>query len=179
MTHQIRTLLLIALALLPMQVLAQAVMFVKIEVNGEVITTGEATGRVRGIDTEEYAPALDYGWGSDAQSDPATGLPTGKRQHRALTVIKPLARSSVLLRQALERNDDIGLELRLFSPDAAGRLEEVWRIELANGFAVRIRPFIDAATGEYLEEIQFLYGAIVFTDVRTDTSVFLRYPRNP
>ena len=49
----------------------------------------------------------------------------------------------MLLRQALDENQNVDRPLRLFAPDGAGGTEEVYRIDLANGRVVGIRPFAD------------------------------------
>lgn len=181
MTTQLRRAalaLLLSLAV-PAHAQVQSNMIVQIEANGEVITTGEGGSPLGGIDTTDYAFVLNYAWTGEASLDPSSGLPTGRQKFNPLRLVKPLARSSVLLRQALDQSQSVDLELRLFAPDGAGSTEEIYRIDLANGRVVGIRPFTDGATGQYLEEVQFAWQSLEFTDVQTATSHVIQFTTQP
>ena len=179
MTLTLRALLLMALLSAMPLLQAQTQMIVQIEANGEIITTGEGGSPLGGVDTQDYAWVLNYGWSGEAVLGASSGLPTGRSNYRPLRIVKPLARSSVLLRKALDENQDIELALRLFAPDGMGGVAEVYRIDLTNGVVVGIRPFTDGATGQYLEEIQIAYASLEFTDVQTGTSHVIQNTSNP
>ena len=138
MTTTIRLALLAVALTLAAPAIAQTEMIVQIEANGEIITAGEG-----GVDTTDHAWVLNYSWTGEANLDATSGLPTGRQNFNPLRLIQPLARSSVLLRQALDENQNVDRPLRLFAPDGAGGTEEVYRIDLANGRVVGIRPFAD------------------------------------
>lgn len=148
-------------------------MFVQIFSNGELITSGEGT---EGVD--DYAIVLSYGWLGELRSADTTSGPSASRhRYGPLRIVKPIARSSVLLRQALDQNQRIDLELRLFATDGqTGEYGEVYRIDLTNGRVAGIRPFSEGATGQYLEEVQFAWQTIEFTDVQTGTSHLVQFP---
>ncbi len=158
---------------------AQPEMVVRIEANGELITEGEGPLTVGGVATEDYASALSYGWIGQLAIDPDSGIATSREDYGPLRIVKPLARSSVLLRKALDQNQQIDLVLRLFAPDGAGSEEEVYRIDLTGGRVAGIRPFSEGSTGQLLEEVRFVWQAIEFTDVQTGTSHLVQFPINP
>lgn len=157
----------------------QTEMIVRIEANGELITDGEGPTTVGGVDATEYATALSYGWSGQLILDPDSGILTSREDYGPLRIVKPLARSSVLLRKALDQNQQIDLILRIFAPDGVGSVEEIYRIDLTGGRVAGIRPFSDGATGQYLEEVRIAWQAIEFTDVQTDTSHMIQFPINP
>jgi len=156
--------------------LAQTSMIVQIEANGEVITTGEGGIPLGGVDTIDYAFVLNYGWTGELALDASSGLPGSREKYGPLRIVKPLARSSVLLRKALDQNQDIDLELRLFATDGTGSVQEVYRIDLSNGRVAGIRPFSDGDSAQYLEEVRFAWQSIEFTDVQTGTSHVVQFP---
>lgn len=179
MTTTIRTILLAAGLALAASAVAQTDMIVQIEANGEVITTGEGGAPLAGVDTTDYSYVLNYGWTGEANLDASSGLPTGRQNFNPVRIVKPLALSSVLLRRALDENQPIDLALRLFAADGAGGSQEVYRIDLANGRVVGIRPFTDGATGQYLEEVRFAWQSLEFTDVQTGTSHVIQFSTQP
>ena len=116
--------------------------------------------------------------------DPASGLPTGKRQHKPLVITKELDQSSPLLYNALVNNENIETwELQFFSPVAldptksahatAGGTEfQHYTIKLTNANIASIsfrmlnnkNPDLMRYT-EY-EEIAFTYQKIEWTWVK-------------
>lgn len=172
-------LLMVLLGMLSATVSAQTEMIVQIEANGEVITAGEGGNPIAGVDTTDYALVFNYGWTGAVDLDPSSGAATARENYGPLRFVKPLARSSVLLRKALDQNQSIDLALRLFAPDGAGSVAEVYRIDLTNGRVVGIRPFSDAGSGQLLEEIRVAWQAIEFTDVQTATSHVVQFPNQP
>ncbi len=172
-------LLLIFCGALSVAAYGQTLMFVSIEANGELITEGEATEFAQ-IDLQEYASALSYGWSGQLVLDAGGPLPTSGKSYGPLRIVKPLARSSVLLRKALDQNQQIDLILRVFSPPLQdGTTPEIYRIDLTGGRVAAIRPFSEGTTGQYLEEVRFAWQAIEFTDVQTGTSHLIQFPIQP
>ncbi len=158
----------------------QTEMVVRIEANGELITEDEALmGPIGGVDTSEYASAVSYGWLGQLVLDAGSGIPTSRKDYGPLRIVKPLARSSVLLRKALDQNQQIDLILRMFASDGEGSTQEVYRIDVTGGRVVGIRPFSDGTSGQYLEEVRVAWQAIEFTDVQTATSHLIQFPINP
>jgi type VI secretion system secreted protein Hcp len=57
--------------------------------------------------------------------DPASGLPTGKRQHKPITITKELDKSSPLLINALVTNENLStVEFTFYKPDGTAYMKE-------------------------------------------------------
>jgi type VI secretion system Hcp family effector len=173
-----KVLILLAGLVLSVSALAQTDMVVRIEANGELITDGEGPVVLGGVDTSEYASALSYGWSGEVNSQDS-GQAAARNKYGPLRIVKPLARSSVLLRKALDQNQRIDVTLSAFAPDGDGGIQEVYRIEVTDGRVAGIRPFSDGQTGQYLEEVRFAWSTIEFTDVQTETSHVIDFPIAP
>lgn len=107
--------------------------------------------------------------------DPASGLPTGKRQHKPLIVCKPVDRSTPLLYAALINNENLTLwELRFWRSKSAGSYgvgveQNHYTVKLTNAAIASIR-FVMPSTfdpsntsiPEY-EEVSFTYQKIEWT----------------
>lgn len=104
--------------------------------------------------------------------DTATGMATGKRQHKPLTITKQIDKSSPQLFSALVNNETItSWELQFFTPQAkaaAGTGAEVnhYTIKLTNAQVVNIRTILPNNKNPELvnyveyEELQFAYQKI-------------------
>jgi type VI secretion system secreted protein Hcp len=102
--------------------------------------------------------------------DPASGLPTGKRQHQPLAITKEVDRSSPLLYQALANNEPLDVwELQFWRPAPTGIEQQHYTIELTNASIVSIDMHMpnnkDAALMklETNEEVTFAYEQIQWT----------------
>jgi len=107
--------------------------------------------------------------------DPASGLPTGKRQHKPLVITKELDKSSPLLQSVLTQNENIPswmLEFwtpQLSAQQGVGAEKQHYTIELVNANIASIafrmlnnkNPELTRYT-EY-EEIAFTYQKITWT----------------
>ncbi|MEB3322044.1 MAG: type VI secretion system tube protein Hcp [Synechococcaceae cyanobacterium] len=69
---------------------------------------------------------ISYEHGMTSPRDASSGLPTGKHQHKALTITKEFDRSSPLLVNALINNENIGDEL--MNASIAGIQQEMLNI---------------------------------------------------
>jgi type VI secretion system secreted protein Hcp len=105
--------------------------------------------------------------------DPASGLPTGKRQHKPFTFVKELDVSSPLLLQALTTNENLTTVVFNFyapqNPDGSGAETNCYRVELVNGSVAsydlrqaNIRDPDKAKLAPY-EEIGLVYEKITWT----------------
>lgn len=103
--------------------------------------------------------------------DAASGLPTGKRQHKPLSIVKRIDKSSPLLTNVLVNNENItefSLTFWRRNP-ATGKDEPYYTIRLQNAQVVSIRPWMpntnDPATRAIppSEEISFVYQKIFWT----------------
>jgi len=110
------TRLLLAAILLLWSASAEAALNAYLKVEGQ--TQGEIKGDVSAPGHEGSILVLGMSHGVVVPVDAASGLPTGKRQHKPFTVIKALDRSSPLLMQALATNERLtNVELRFQAPD--------------------------------------------------------------
>lgn len=111
--------------------------------NAYLRVQGEVQGQVEGSGTGEHEGAIEvYGWTHEITSprDAASGLPTGRRQHRPITIIKELDRASPLLMSMLVQSENITeWKLDIFRPDATGALSLYYTIELTNASVAGVR----------------------------------------
>lgn len=106
--------------------------------------------------------------------DPTSGLPTGKRQHNPIYILKEIDKSSPLLWSALVSNENlVSWELQLWTTiavgAAAGQEKMIYKIDLTNASIASIREYMadntDAtkASLPLLEEVTFIYQKIQWT----------------
>jgi type VI secretion system secreted protein Hcp len=99
--------------------------------------------------------------------DAASGLPTGKRQHKPITIIKPIDKSTPLLMNALVTNENLTtIKFRMFTVDAAGTTN-YFTVELVNASvadilheSVGVGGSADPAPREH---VSFVYQTIIWT----------------
>jgi type VI secretion system secreted protein Hcp len=124
-------------------------------IQGGVIKPGlEGWIEVIGLDHEIISPR-----------DAASGLPTGKRQHKPLTITKELDKSTPLLFQALVNNENLkDVELRFFRPGKAGKEEQYFTIKLTNASISSVKMQNDSGSAvETTEHVSFVYQKIIWT----------------
>ena len=115
-----------------------------------------------------------YGFHHDIVSprDPASGLATGKRQHKPLTITKEIDKSTPLLYQAFVNNENFSeVILRFFTSDlkVAGKEIQNYTIKLINANIISIvddmanNKIAENAKLPILEIISFSYQKIEWT----------------
>ena len=99
--------------------------------------------------------------------DPASGLPTGKRQHQPLVILKEIDRSSPLLSKVLVTNENlVAWELQFWDLIPSGTEKQTFTIRLTNTNIASIRASMldnEDPAGAKLplrEEISFTYQKI-------------------
>jgi type VI secretion system secreted protein Hcp len=102
--------------------------------------------------------------------DSASGLPTGKREHKPVTILKDVDRTSPLMWNALVTNEGLTFwELKFWKPNAAGVETEVYTVSLVNaGIASIKESMVDNeipanANLPLREAISFTYQKIEWT----------------
>ncbi|TLU81867.1 MAG: Hcp family type VI secretion system effector [Chlorobium sp.] len=102
--------------------------------------------------------------------DASTGLPTGQRQHKVLTITKEIDRSTPLLMNALVTNENLKKwELRFWRPTPSGIDKQFFTIQLINANISDIRmEMLDNTYPENMnhkerEHISFTYQRITWT----------------
>lgn len=134
----------------------------------------QTQGVITGDDTIGGQPDLIeiYGWSHEVVSprDAASGLPTGKRQHKPFTLTKEIDKSSTLLMNVLINNESCPSALfQLFAEDPRnpGSLAGYWQVELTNARVADIRHDTVGvgANGIPLvrEHVSFVYQRITWT----------------
>jgi type VI secretion system secreted protein Hcp len=106
----------------------------------------------------------------DIPASPQTGLPTGKRVHRPLTVTKAIDKSSPKLYQALCSGEHLkNVQLYWFRISAKGQEEEYYHVKLENAIIVNMRTWmpncLDQTKAQFthMEDVSFTYEKIVWT----------------
>jgi len=102
--------------------------------------------------------------------DAASGLSTGKRQHKPYKLIKEKDKSSPLLYNVLVNNEQVvSWKLEFWRPSATGAEHQYYTVELANAHVASIREVMpnnkhpDLMKFETYEEIAFTYQKITWT----------------
>jgi type VI secretion system secreted protein Hcp len=102
--------------------------------------------------------------------DASTGMPTGKRIHKPLTLTKEIDQSSPMLLQALVTNENLTMtKLDFYATNAAGVEKNCYRIELVNASVssyevhqgnIRDTAMVNRAVWE---DVSFTYQKITWT----------------
>lgn len=97
--------------------------------------------------------------------DAATGLPTGKRQHKPLVIVKELDQATPLLYNALVANENLNtvkLEWRHYNPDSQ-HVELYFTIELDSAAIISIQDYSAGTMHHPMETVSFVYQRITWT----------------
>lgn len=130
--------------------------------------TGARQGKIVGSVTtrgrEGSIEVLGFSHAIVSPRDPASGLPTGKRQHKPITIRKRIDKSTPLLFNALVKNENITeWKLDFWRPTAQGAEQLYYTISLVNANIASVTVETDPATGEAYELISFTYQKIIWT----------------
>ena len=143
---------------------------------GYLIAKAQKQGQIKGsvIQKGKEGWIAVYGFHHEVVSprEVASGMATGKRQHKPLTITKEIDKSTPLLYQALVTNEIFSeLTLRFFAPDlkGAGKEIQIYTIKLVNA---NINSIVDDMANikiaentklPLLEMISFTYQKIEWT----------------
>ena len=127
------------------------------QINGGVTIKGhENTILVHAFSNEIISPR-----------DPTSGLPTGKREHEPITILKEIDKSSVPLWTALVTNENLTTwQLQFYATDPTGKEVEIYTITLTNASIASInQSMLDNeipadALLPLQEEVSFTYQKI-------------------
>jgi type VI secretion system secreted protein Hcp len=100
--------------------------------------------------------------------DSASGLPSGKRQHKPFTITKPVDSSSPMLLKACIEGEPYSVEITTFVR-TGGRLTPFTTVRLDNAFVGEIHP--QSGNDRPTEEVAFYYNKIAFSYAQTGTTV--------
>jgi len=123
--------------------------------SGYMTVEGSRVGVIEGSVTQigREGTIEVFGWEHELVSprDAATGLPTGKRQHRPLTIIKPVDKATPLLMEAGAQEDVLTVVLSTYAPTETGDEALYLEVELTNARIVKQR--IDQLNNRYQENL--------------------------
>ena len=133
-------------------------------------TQGEIKGSVTQSGREDSIMVIAYNHEVVSPRDAASGLPTGKRQHKPLTISKEIDKSSPLLMNVLTNNEQITKwELRFWQPSPTGQEVQHYTIELENASIASIRgemlnnKYAENMQHKEREHVSFCYQKITWT----------------
>ena len=101
--------------------------------------------------------------------DPQSGLPSGKRVHGPLTLVKEFDKASPKLYQALCTGERMKVALKWYRIDSAGNEEHYFTHSLESAIIVTIKPYMPIAflkenePYRHMEEVSFTYSKIKWT----------------
>ena len=142
--------------------------------NAYLRMAGETQGEVMGGVTQagREGSMEIWGWNHEVVSprDAASGLPTGKRQHKPITVTKPVDRATPILASILANNENItDWRLDCWRPSRSGKEFQYYTIELTDASIAGIRQeqlnnkYPENMTHEVREHVMFTYQKIIWT----------------
>ncbi len=142
--------------------------------NAYLTLEGETQGAVAGSVTqggrEDSIMVIGFNHEIVSPRDAASGLPTGKRQHKPLVITKEIDKSSPLLQLILCTNENITkFEINFWAPSATGQEAVFYKIELENASIAGIHQ--EMLNNKYPENMQhkeretisFCYQKIIWT----------------
>lgn len=142
--------------------------------NAWLTLTGETSGNIEGSgDISPHEGEMEiWGWNHEVISprDAASGLPTGKRQHKPFVITKAIDKASPLLMFLLTQNENIpDWKLKMYRPSSSGAEEHYFSIALVNANISGIR--MESLNNKYpenmphapRENISFTYQKITWT----------------
>ena len=115
-------------------------------------------------------PTAVFGFSHSISSprDAASGLPTGRRQHKPFTITKPIDKASPMLMNMLVTNEIVGaVEVHVGAiPRGVIGHGDFISYRLVGARVVSVSPFTRGMAPDsvvYLEEVQFTYDRIIVT----------------
>jgi type VI secretion system secreted protein Hcp len=125
--------------------------------------TGETQGNILGnctvVGREDTIGIIGIEHSVASARDAASGLPTGRRQHKPITITKRIDKSTPLLYNVLTNNENItDLTLSFFQKSDKGQLSIYYSIHLLNASIAEIKQ-IDTER----EQVSFCYEKITWT----------------
>jgi type VI secretion system secreted protein Hcp len=134
-------------------------------------TQGDIKGGATEKGREGSIPLISVAHDVETARDPASGLPTGKRVHKPITIVKVIDQASPQLLRALVSNEalaSVRIEFWRPVPEAAA---PYFIITLTNAVVagIALAPSSEDGSHEY-EQVQFTYQKITWTYPETGDS---------
>jgi len=135
---------------------------------------GEKTGDIKGSVTqkgrEDSIMVIAVNHEIVSPRDAASGLPTGKRQHKPIVLTKELDKSSPLLYNVLCNNETLTeWELKFWQPSPTGAEKQHYTVKLTNANIASIRLIMlnnknpELTRYAEYEEVAFTYQKVEWT----------------
>jgi type VI secretion system secreted protein Hcp len=138
--------------------------------------TGETQGVINGsVDhpgRENSMEVVEFSHSRSQAIDSASGLPSGKRQHRPIRVTKLIDKASPKLANALTTNESLTtFRINFYRPGPSGVEQQFYTVELVNARITNIsQSIISRNTEEWniiaapaIETITLVYDKIIWT----------------
>ena len=149
--------------------------------NAYMKVTGETQGEIQGETTQKGRENLimldEVRHEIVSPRDAASGLPTGKRQHKPFVVVGEMGKHSPLLLLALTNNEVLtNVKVDFWRPHSSGKEVMYYTVELTNASVAWIRNYMqnvrDPRYRQFLhyEEIGFAYQKIVWNSLTGGTT---------
>jgi len=145
-----------------------------VALNAYLTLKGQKQGDIKGSVTqkgrEESIMVIGFSHEVVSPRDAASGLPTGKRQHKPFTVTKEIDKSTPLLYNVLTNNENItDWKLKFWQPSTSGAEVQFYTVDLVNANIAGIRG--EMLNNKYPENMQhkerehvaFTYQKITWT----------------
>jgi type VI secretion system secreted protein Hcp len=133
-------------------------------------TQGDIKGSVTQKGREETIMVIGTHHEVESPRDAASGLPTGKRQHKPFTITKEVDQSTPLLYNVLVNNENITeWKLEYWQPSKSGAEVQHYTVELVNASVSEIRQemlnnkYPENMQHKEREHISFCYQKIIWT----------------
>ena len=133
-------------------------------------TQGDIKGSVTQSGREDSIMIIGTSHEVVSPRDAASGLPTGKRQHKPFNITKEVDKSSPLLYAVLVNNENVTeWKLQYWQPSASGREVQHYTVELVNASIASIRhemlnnKYPENMQHKEREHIAFCYQKITWT----------------
>jgi type VI secretion system secreted protein Hcp len=137
----------------------------KLRLTKQGVVKGSSGKREGDLDFSSGLECHGFQYGVTAPYDAGSGLPTGKRQHKPITIIREVDSASPLLWQALCTNEGFQTATLKFNrPDSSGKESLYSTIELTNGVIVNIKRYTES-TGRKCEELTLSYHSVTVNGI--------------
>ncbi len=94
------------------------------------IKIGDIKGETKDKDHKDWIDVLSIDWGISNTRDAASGLPTGKRQHKPVMLAKAIDKASPKLQEALINGDEMNITFELWTSDVNGTMQHDMTVNL-------------------------------------------------
>jgi type VI secretion system secreted protein Hcp len=116
-------------------------------------TQGDILGSVTQKGREDSIMIIGVTHEVSSPRDAASGLPTGKRQHKPMTVVKEIDKATPLIYYSLVNNENIPQwECQFWRPSATGQEQQFYTVKLMNASVSNIR--FEMLNNKYPENMQ-------------------------